>query len=109
MNRGPENEFTSQIKMQALCRQDFLCGSCGDLIVPFGTLSKPKLASVAWGESAHAHHRKPIKMGGRGNIANCVILCESCHSNAHEGANYAHGTAWGRISDFPHFYGTKNA
>lgn len=104
MSRDPEKEFTGQIKMQALSRQEFLCGSCEDLIVPF---SCRKLASVAWGESAHAHHRKPIKMGGGGNVENCVILCESCHYNAHEGGNYAHGKEWGRISDFPHFYGSK--
>jgi 5-methylcytosine-specific restriction endonuclease McrA len=104
MAREPDKEFTTQIKMQALERQDFLCGSCGLLIVPFGG---SKMTSVAWGESAHAHHRKPVRMGGGGNIENCVILCESCHYNAHEGGRYVKGTAWGRISDFEYFYGTK--
>ena len=105
MGRDSESEFTAQIKMQAWSRQDFLGGSCGELIVPFGG---KKLVSVAWGESAHAHHRKPVKIGGGGNVENCVILCESCHYSAHEGGNYKHGTVWGRIKDFPYFYGLDN-
>ena len=105
MGRDPEKEFSNQIKMQALSRQEFLCGSCGDLIVPF---SRNELVSVAWDETAHAHHRKPIKMGGGGNVENCVILCETCHYSAHEGGSYAHGTVWGRIKDFPYFYGSIN-
>ena len=104
MARSPEEEFTRQIKLAALARQSHLCASCASLILPF---AGRRLVSVAWGESAHAHHRKPMKLGGQGNIENCVILCESCHYSVHEGGNYLHGTDWGRIEDFPYFYGTK--
>ena len=102
MSRSYEDEVSTNTKRKALARQDFLCGSCGSLILPFGA---KKLVSVAWGESAHAHHRKPVRMGGGVTLANCVILCESCHYSAHEGGRYSKGTVWGRITDFEYFYG----
>lgn len=104
--RDPEREFSRQTKMQALARQDFLCASCASLILPFAGKG---LVSVAWGESAHAHHRRPMKppFHGGANVENCVILCDSCHINAHEGGRYRTGTAWGRIADFPYFHGTR--
>ena len=103
MGSRPE-EFPNRIKLQALSRQDFLCGGCGCLIVPFGGRT---LVSVAWGETAHAHHRRPIRSGGRGTLHNCVILCESCHYSAHEGGDYARGTVVGRPEDYLYFYGTE--
>jgi 5-methylcytosine-specific restriction endonuclease McrA len=104
MERDSEKEFSTQVKRRALARQDFLCASCASLILPF---KARKLVSIAWGESAHAHHRNPVKSGGGGNVENCVTLCESCHYSVHEGGNYKTGTVWGRIRDFPYFYGTK--
>jgi 5-methylcytosine-specific restriction endonuclease McrA len=104
MRRDSEKEFSAQIKLHALARQDFLCASCASLIAPF---TARKLMSAAWGESAHAHHRKPVKSGGGGNVENCVILCESCHYSAHEGGNYKSGKVWGRIRNFPFFYGAR--
>ena len=96
------NEFATSTKMQDLARQNFQCASCGSLIVPFGG---GKLESVAWGESAHAHHRRPIRCGGKATVHNCVILCESCHFSAHEGGNYAKGTVVGQVEDYPFFFG----
>lgn len=102
IDRAP-HEFVAETKRRALARQDFLCAMCGSLILPFGST----MVSVAWGETSHAHHRKPIKSGGSGNVENCVIICESCHYIAHEGGNYRHGGEWGRIADFEYFYGAK--
>lgn len=104
MVRRPEDEFTWHVKLQALCRQDFLCASCASLIVPF---SDRKLRSVAWGESAHAHHRRPMGDHGRGTVGNCVVICESCHYSAHFGGDYKNRKDWGRVGDFPYFHGTK--
>ncbi len=105
MARDPKREFSYQTKRRALDRQDYLCASCASLILPFDG----KLVSVAWEESAHAHHRKPMHSGGGGNVENCVILCSSCHYNAHEGGRYRRreGEVVALVSDFPHFYGTK--
>lgn len=105
MGRDSEKEFSPQVKLRVLARQEFLCASCASLIVPF---TARKLVNVAWGESAHAHHRNPMKSGCGGNAENCVILCESCHYySAHEGGNYKSGKVWGRIRVFPFFYGTR--
>ena len=105
MARDPAKEFSYQTKRRALDRQDYLCASCASLILPFDG----KLVSVAWEESAHAHHRKPMHAGGGGNLENCVILCSSCHYSAHEGGRYRTGTEWGRIRDFPYFRGAKGS
>lgn len=103
MARDPQEEFSSGTKLAALARQDFLCAMCASLIVPFGST---KLVSVAWGESAHAHHRRPMQMGGSGTEHNCVVICSSCHYTAHFGGNYGQKFA-AKVQDFKYFYGTK--
>ncbi len=110
MARDPAKEFSYQTKRRALDRQDYLCASCASLILPFDG----RLVSVAWEESAHAHHRKPMHSGGGGNVENCVILCSSCHYSAHEGGRYRpydekkkNDALFGRIRDFPYYRGSK--
>ena len=105
MARDPKREFSYQTKLRALDRQKYLCASCGDPILPFDG----SLVSVAWGECAHAHHLTYMREHGGGNVENCVILCSSCHYNAHEGGRYRRreGEVVALVSDFPHFYGTK--
>lgn len=105
MARDPAKEFSYQTKRRALDRQDYLCASCASLILPFDG----RLVSVAWEESAHAHHLRFMRKQGDGTVENCVILCSSCHYNAHEGGRYGErkGEVVGQVSDFPYFYGTK--
>ena len=31
----------------------------------------------------HAHHRRLVSEGGGDNLSNCVLMCTSCHENAH--------------------------
>jgi len=56
-------------------------------------------------EGARAHHVQHIKLGGKGTVDNCVILCQACHYCAQEGGNYRFGTVVGMESDYPHLRG----
>jgi 5-methylcytosine-specific restriction endonuclease McrA len=89
-------------KQKALLRQKNLCGSCGTGIQTVATSGRE---THRFGETAHAHHIKHAKFGGGPSVANCIILCWSCHYSVHEGGNYRHGTVEGEISDFPYYYG----
>lgn len=100
MNR-PE-DFDEKTKKVALKRQNFRCACCKENILAIGTSGR---SAHKYGERAHAHHRKPIKMGGTNFIGNCVIICESCHYSVHEGGNYKYGKVYGRKKDFTHFNG----
>ncbi|WP_437658422.1 HNH endonuclease [Sorangium sp. So ce1182] len=93
-------DFSEFTKQSALVRQWFRCGSCGEHISQLGEAGR---STHIHGEVAHAHHMRPIRLGGTNSLNNCVILCGSCHYSAHEGGRYAHGTVVGRKKDFPHF------
>ena len=95
-------DFDQDTKVAALLRQKFRCASCGTKILWIGKVGR---AGHKYGERAHAHHRKPIKMGGTNFIGNCVIICESCHYSVHEGGNYRYGKVYGRKKDFAYLNG----
>jgi hypothetical protein len=45
-------------------------------------------ADHRFGERAEGHHVIPHKMGGLLTVDNCVVLCRSCHLNAHQGGRW---------------------
>jgi 5-methylcytosine-specific restriction endonuclease McrA len=99
--RTYQDEFNLATQRKALDRQGNLCASCG---TPITTLGEGGRGNHEYGEIVHAHHRIPVKASGRNTLANCVILCQSCHYSAHEGGNYRYGKVVGRKRDFPHYY-----
>jgi 5-methylcytosine-specific restriction endonuclease McrA len=96
------NEFTRLTQQRALERQRFRCASCGEQISALGEAGR---ADHQFGEGAQAHHVQHVSRGGSDSLANCVIVCQSCHYSAHEGGNYRFGTVVGRESDFAYFRG----
>jgi 5-methylcytosine-specific restriction endonuclease McrA len=98
MNR-PE-DFVRAIQESALRRQGYRCGSCGTKITALGRSGQQ---AHKFGESAQAHHVKHVKLGGKGDLANCVILCSSCHYSVHEGGNFRHGKVSGLPTDYPYY------
>jgi 5-methylcytosine-specific restriction endonuclease McrA len=95
-------EFSSNTASQALARQQNRCASCGTTITRVGNAGR---GEHRYGEGAQAHHMIHVKWGGRNNVENCVILCQSCHYSVHEGGNYRYGRGVGDEADFPHFRG----
>jgi 5-methylcytosine-specific restriction endonuclease McrA len=78
--------FPAAMQKAALVRQNFRCASCGEHVAGIGNQG----ADVhVFGEGAEGHHVIPHKLGGPISIANCVILCRSCHMSAHQGGRYA--------------------
>jgi hypothetical protein len=45
-------------------------------------------AEAARSELRHGRHVIPHKMGGPITEENCVLLCRSCHRNAHQGGRW---------------------
>lgn len=97
-------DFPRAIQELALVRQQNLCASCGVTIFRIGEAGR---LNHKFGEGAQAHHVKHVKFGGMGELSNCVILCRSCHYNAHEGGNYRSGTVIGKTTDFPFYNGKR--
>lgn len=96
------NEFSSATQIAALKRQQNRCACCATPIRDLGERGK---AEHRFGEGARAHHMRHIKDGGSDAVANCVILCESCHYSVHEGGNYRFGKEQSSAEDYPHFSG----
>jgi len=94
------NEFTRPTMELALVRQRYRCAACGTRIHSLGELGRK---DHRFGEAVHAHHVLHIKLGGDNSLRNCVIICQACHYNAHEGGNYRYGTVRGEVKDFPHY------
>jgi 5-methylcytosine-specific restriction endonuclease McrA len=69
------NEFTRTTKDQAFLRQKGRCAMCGGYL--------PKLYDW-YGEGSAAHHIRRVADGGSRHLDNCVILCETCHLQAHD-------------------------
>jgi 5-methylcytosine-specific restriction endonuclease McrA len=86
----------------ALARQKYHCAACGARIHSLGELGR---TDHRFGEAAHAHHVLHVKFGGDNSLQNCVIVCQACHYNAHEGGNFRYGTVQGQVKDFPHYQG----
>ena len=95
-------EFTTRTMKEALTRQKHRCASCGE---PIRFLGRAGRQYHRFGEMVHAHHMVHAKAGGDNSKGNCVIICQACHYNAHEGGNYKGGTVQGRPQDFPHYRG----
>jgi 5-methylcytosine-specific restriction endonuclease McrA len=45
-------------------------------------------AECGVGGTLHLHHRRPIRQGGTHRLDNLVLLCVSCHSEAHGGKEF---------------------
>jgi 5-methylcytosine-specific restriction endonuclease McrA len=98
-----KGEFSLATQKLALARQKNLCASCG---TPISELGQAGRAKHQYGEGVQAHHVKHIKFGGTNDVSNCVIICDACHYNVHEGGNYRFGTVIGEVSDFEFYSGT---
>ena len=96
------NEFDRPTMELALARQKHRCATCGTTIHSLGESGR---TDHRFGEAAHAHHIRHVKIGGDNSLQNCVIICQSCHYSVHEGGNYKHGTVQGNARDFPHYNG----
>jgi hypothetical protein len=77
--------FPAGIQNQALARQKFRCASCGTSILVIGEGFRD---GHLYGERAEGHHVIPHKMGGPITLENCVVICRSCHMNAHQGSRW---------------------
>jgi 5-methylcytosine-specific restriction endonuclease McrA len=100
-----QNEFSRFTQEAALERQQHLCASCGTKIDQLGLAGA---ATHEYGESAQAHHMRPIRAGGTSHVSNCIVLCQACHYSAHEGGNYRHGTVIGAERDYPYYRGAAS-
>ncbi|WPP49116.1 HNH endonuclease [Catalinimonas niigatensis] len=98
------DEFSKATKQDALSRQKYMCGSCGEKIASINQIDKQ---SHIFGEGAHAHHMVHCQHGGTNLLSNCVILCESCHYTIHDGGNYRNKDKHLRSSssDYSFFHG----
>lgn len=81
--------FGEGMQRCALVRQRFRCASCGAIIWGLGHSASD---FHKYGEHAEGHHVIPHLDGGPNIVENCVVVCRSCHINAHQGAK------WGDIS-----------
>jgi HNH endonuclease len=100
-------EFSLETKLAALARQDHRCGSCGVHIHGFG---KNRAAEHAFGEWAEAHHIRHFNAGGLSSLANCIVICKTCHYSAHIGGNFRNNSeeVQGAPEDFVCFDGLRN-
>jgi hypothetical protein len=84
----------------ALDRQKELCASCGTRIGAFGERERH---SHRFGEAAEGHHVIPHEIGGPVTLENCVVLCRSCHLNAHRGGQWGDVGIYDDLLDLPMF------
>jgi 5-methylcytosine-specific restriction endonuclease McrA len=96
------NSFSIATKRAALERQKFRCAMCGEKIAALGHAGQ---AEHRFGEGAHAHHMRHVKLGGTRGLDNCVIICWSCHYSAHEGGNYRRSPIESDATDYEFFNG----
>lgn len=89
-------------KRLALERQRKGCACCGEGI---SRLEGEGRIDHKYGEAARAHHVVHLQQGGSNDLANCVILCESCHYSAHEGGNFRSKDVLASESDYLHYNG----
>lgn len=78
--------FSAPIQKAALARQGFHCACCAAAISAIGEGAR---GSHPFGERAEAHHVIPHKLGGPNTVANCVVICQACHLNAHQGGRWS--------------------
>jgi ribosomal protein S14 len=77
--------FPASTQRKALARQKHRCASCGTAITAIGEAG---ISQHRFSERAEGHHVIPHKMGGPITEENCVVLCRSCHHNAHQGGRW---------------------
>jgi hypothetical protein len=77
--------FPAATQRSALARQRNKCASCGTRISAIG---QGGTSTHDFGEGAQGHHVIPHKLGGPITVENCVVLCWSCHYNAHQGGRW---------------------
>ncbi len=96
-------EFPESVKLQALIRQNYTCGSCGEKIESLRQIGQ---ISHKYGEGARAHHMRHCQMGGTNDVSNCVIICEACHYSAHNGGDYRNKSSFliSSAPDYEFFY-----
>lgn len=82
----PHLRFPGPIQEAAWSRQKRRCASCGTSISGLG---RSRMEQHRFGESVDAHHVIPNNLGGPITLDNCVIICRSCHLNAHQGGRFA--------------------
>jgi hypothetical protein len=90
--------FPIPSQRRALARQKSRCASCGFRVTAIGEAGR---ADHAFGERAEAHHVIPHKMGGPITVENCVVLCQACHLNAHQGGRWADASIYDDLSELP--------
>jgi predicted restriction endonuclease len=81
-----------------LARQKYRCASCETRIVAVDGAGK---ADHEYGERAEAHHLIPNKQHGPPTVANCVVLCRSCHYSAHRGGDWRNISMYDDIKHLP--------
>lgn len=87
--------FTQTTINQAYNRQKNRCAMCGE---DFDRLW------IKYAEVSFAHHILRVADGGAHDISNCVILCETCHQQAHNWGRYREPVEILR-SEFKYFEG----
>jgi hypothetical protein len=90
--------FPAQIQKQALVRQKLWCASCDSRITAVGEAGQ---AEHEFGERAEGHHVIPHKMHGPISVENCVIVCRSCHLNAHQGGRWRDVSIYRDVAKLP--------
>jgi HNH endonuclease len=86
MGNRSGKEFSRTTMQEAFARQGGYCASCGIRIWKMGR------EGAMWhkfGESAEAHHVRPVLAGGTAHVENCVVVCRACHISAHQGGAWA--------------------
>lgn len=90
--------FSPAVQRQALDRQKGRCASCRTRIFEIGRAGQ---AEHTFGEGAEGHHVIPHKLGGPLSVENCVVLCRSCHLNAHQGGRWRDASIYEDLTSLP--------
>jgi hypothetical protein len=90
--------FPPSIQRNALGRQKHRCASCSTGISEIGQAG---ISTHLFGEGAQGHHVIPHKIGGQITVENCVVLCRSCHLNAHQGGRWRDASIYDDLKMLP--------
>ena len=94
----PHVSFPRSIQEDALKRQRGGCASCGAKIYELGRAGAEQ---HRFGEGVEAHHVIPHILGGPITLENCVIICRSCHLNAHQGGRFGNVSIYDDLKNLP--------
>ena len=92
--------FSAPIKNAALARQGYHCACCPKIISAPGEGAR---AYHLLGERSEGHHLIPHKapLYGPNTIENCVVICQACHLNAHQGGRWFDVSIYDDIKELP--------